>query len=727
MSPAAAALLLLTTGPPSPQEDPLRGMIADHCVRCHESEEPAGDLDLEPLAHGDQEPERALLEALLRELASGRMPPRVARSRPTDEERGRALEWLVARLGGPPPQVLGSPTTLRRLNGREYRHALEDLFGLGPRAAGSLPGDGVSQGFDTIGETLSLPPALLEQYLQVAEELVDRVLPASQGGLVTLSGPSLLVDGEEPASPGVAAVLARRGEVVARLDPGRFGPAEVELVVGADQAGDEPAHLELRVNGRLLHEADVLGERDLPDQIPVRLELTGEPIELAVAFTNDYWDPDEPDPSRRDRNLHVHRIELDLQETRPAPTSFSRRWDIEGRPAAEVLADLAPLIWRGPVGPQEISELLRIDPEAVGEREQLRTALCALLVSPRFLFRGEAPAEEARPLVGRELATRLAAWLWCSVPDGAGLALGDEPVTDEELQAEVRRLLADPRSSRFTADFSRQWLQLERLEGREGGASLEPALLAAMRGESERFFEVVLREGLPLSTLLDADFTLVDGELAAHYGLPAREGGGFARVALAGRGRRGGVLGQAAVLTAASFPDRTSPVLRGKWVLEALLDEPPPPPPPDVAQRLEEEELAGVGIRERLERHRSDPSCASCHLVMDGLGFALEGYDELGRVRPPDGVDATGELPGGVRIEGAPGLASWLHETDGFRRGFVRRLTTYAVGRPLSPADEAALEVLLKSLGADPTIEEVILAIALSPLLRDRQPDGGAR
>ncbi len=726
-------LLLLPAAAGGDLRSELAPLLERHCIGCHEAEDPAGDLDLTPWVAPEGGAEEAPWARIRRVLREGSMPPRVVRKRPSAGELEAALARLDGVLGPEAAASPARPTTLRRLNAREYANALEDLFGVRLEGDLALSGDGITRGFDTIGEGLSLPPRLLERYLDLAEEVSCRLLPEPRGGVLRRSGPELRVDADDPPASGVPVVLARRGEALASFRHGRTGRARLAVVVGADQAGDEPAHMEVRVDGRLVHEGFVLASPERPERVEIEVQLDADELEAAVAFTNDHWDPDEPDPSRRDRNLHLHRVELDLGDSAPPPTAFEVAWRVRERTAREVLEELAPLVWRGPVSAGDVHELLFLEPAGGSEVARLRTALCAMLVSPRFLFRLEAPAEEAaRPLDGPELATRLAAWLWCSVPDRAGLALAPPGVAPDgaSVCAEVERLLADPRAERFASTFAAQWLQLDRLEDRQPDPARFPgvdaALLTSMRRESELFLAATLREGLPLSSLLGADFTFVDDRLARHYGLDLAPGETHVRVELEGAAgaRRGGVLGQAAVLTATSFPERTSPVLRGKWVLEALLDEPPPPPPPEVGALPPAGEGDGArSLRERLEEHRSDPSCASCHLAMDGFGFALEGYDAVGAWRDGAGIDDRGELPDGSLVLGREGLAAWLEEGGAFRRGIVRRLATFALGRPLGPTDERAVEALLRTLPADPTLKEVVLAVAGAAFFRERQPE----
>jgi hypothetical protein len=366
------------------------------------------------------------------------------------------------------------------------------------------------------------------------------------------------------------------------------------------------------------------------------------------------------------------------------------------------------------------------------EEARLRAVLAALLVHPEFLFRVEAevPAgAPARELAPHELATRLSYFLWASCPDDAlrAAAARGELATPQGRAAQVRRMLADPRATSLAERFATQWLGIDGVEQRAPDPTQFPgvdaALLASMRAESILFFDSVLREDRPAWTLLDADYTFVDERLARHYGMPAPAGGGMRRVPV-DPARGGGVLAQASVLLCTSNPTRTSPVKRGKWVLEALLDDAPPPPPPGTPQLPERVPgAAPKPMREMLAAHRADPACAACHRTMDALGFAFEAYDPVGRRRDrADGapVDPRGDLPDGTAVVDVSGVRQTLRGDRAFLRSLVKHLLVYATGRELEAQDDAALEELLGKLGDAPTLADAVTAIVESPAFRMR-------
>ncbi|MCW8137879.1 MAG: DUF1592 domain-containing protein, partial [Planctomycetota bacterium] len=386
----------------------------------------------------------------------------------------------------------------------------------------------------------------------------------------------------------------------------------------------------------------------------------------------------------------------------------------------------------------EAYALLARDVAADGTFEQgLRAGLQAALVSPHFLYKVEVDPDPAspspHPVTEHELAVRLAYYLWSGPPDERLRALADAGRLRAGLAGEVDRLLDDPRAARFVEQFVGQWLQLRRLADASPDPDRFPwdeGLREAMRLESELLFEAVLREGRGALDLLDAPFTFVDERLARHYGLDGVAGPRLRRVA-APPGR-GGLLGHAGVLTVTSNPTRTSPVKRGKWVLEVLLDDPPPPPLPGMDSLDEAHDAARpLTLRERLERHRQDPACARCHLRMDPLGFGLERFDAVGAWREQDEglpIDDTGALPGGLTFEGVDGLRGYLRgRSRDLARALAKKLMVYGLGRGPVAADEGALDALLDALGPDPGLADLVVGVTRLDAFQKRRAAKGGR
>jgi hypothetical protein len=718
--------------------------LVAHCVDCHGGEDPQASLSLAArLAAEPGDGDADLWLGVARRLAADEMPPE-GLPRPDPAEAALVLAWIERRFGAaaaPPPELR---VTARRLNRTEYRNTVRDLVGVD--APGDLlPADDVGHGFDNVGDVLTLSPVLFEKYVLAAEAIARDAVPERTDPAAppvrALAGADLEPDGGLRLS-GRRWVFFSEGEAAATVDLPREGEYALRARAWADQAGPEPARLAFHVDGRGIAVLDVPATEGDPGTYETRVRLDGGPRRVAVAFVNDYYRPNDPDPRQRDRNLHVERLEvvgpLDL-----AGPSLSERLVFpeprpEGREALDAWAGgaierLQRRAWRRPPEPPDVERLLaavaRAVPPDASPETRVRTALIALLVSPRFLFRLEPGA--GRALDAHEVASRLSYFLWASMPDERLSALADDGRLLERAvrDAEVRRLLADARSSALSEHFAPQWLQVRELSNATPDPARFPgvdaALLRSMERETVLLFDAVLREGRDVRDLLSADFTFLDERLARHYGIQGVPGDWMRRVPLRGE-RPGGVLAHGSVLTATSNPERTSPVKRGKWVLEAILDAPPPPPPPGVGVLDESADAAAASLRERLRRHRADPACAVCHDRMDPLGVALEPYDAVGRWRTTDEghpVDATATLPDGRVLDGPAALAAALREERGFLRSLARHLLTYALGRGLGEADRPALDRLVTTLDATPTLEALAVAIAGLPAFLSSPPE----
>jgi Protein of unknown function (DUF1592)/Protein of unknown function (DUF1588)/Protein of unknown function (DUF1585)/Protein of unknown function (DUF1595) len=380
----------------------------------------------------------------------------------------------------------------------------------------------------------------------------------------------------------------------------------------------------------------------------------------------------------------------------------------------QVIARFADRAFRRPVQPDELDRVLKVFRMALDRGESfercVQVALTTVLASPRFLFLVEPEGTEDRPLTEFELASRLSYFLWSTMPDDELAREAREGTLRANLRRQVDRMLDDPRSGQFVENFAGQWLQLRRLGGVTPDKGLFPGfdepLREAMGRETEHYFASILRENRSIFELLDSDYTFVNGPLAKHYGIEGVEGDEFRRVALADR-RRGGILTQASVLTLTSNPNRTSPVKRGQWILQQLLGTPPPPPPPDVAKLDESQQAAGAAsLRERMEAHRSNPQCASCHQQMDAMGFALENFDAVGRWRTTDGpfpIEPAGELVGGRKFSDVAELKQLLGSAENkkFARTLIANTLTYGLGRGLEAYDSCTVEDIRGRLAAD--------------------------
>lgn len=582
--------------------------------------------------------------------------------------------------------------------------------------------------------------------------------------------------GEGLSLPQGARVLEKNGEVATTIDVARGGEFILRAQAYGYQAGGEPVRMEFRVDDRSLHTFDVLAPgqmQPLPKQRMFSPELFAPQPEIyefrtrlpagrhrfAAAFVNEFADPKNENPNLRQRRLVLQHLEVaDLSAPVLAPplpeplrVLFATAPDHASEVSARgLIGTFARRAWRRPLETSELDRLTQLYRLARNEGDSfaggVKLALKAVLVSPHFLFLGEpssvavpgrvdAPApsvKSAVPISELALAARLSFFLWSSVPDEELLALAERGELRRQFEPQVRRLLQSPKSRALVDHFASQWLEIRGLENLQPDKKLFPEFDAALRGamqrETELFFESVQREDRSVFDFLRGDYTFVNARLAKFYGLPGVTGDTFQKVSLAGTPRRG-VLTHASVLTLTSNPTRTSPVKRGKWILENLLGTPPPPPPPNVPELDDTgRQLTGT-LREQMRQHMTNPTCASCHARMDPIGFGFEHFNAIGAWREKDGsaaVDASGKLAGGDAFAGAVELGELLARKrgDDFRRCLAEKMLTYALGRGVEYYDRPTIDRIRETMRrGDDRFSALILAVAESFPFQHRRAD----
>ncbi len=764
---ALAAMGVASPAVAAQASDPAPAVAADaaavverYCLACHNRRLRTAGLALDELdvAHPEARPE--VWEKVVGRLRTRTMPP-VPRPRPDEAAYEAAARWLETALdraaaARPDP---GRPL-LHRMNRTEYRNAVRDLLAVDPDVS-ALPADDATYGFDNIADALGTSPLLLESYVTTARKVARLAVgsPALAPSTETWKTPiDLTQDYHLRGLP-----LVTRGGI--RVD--RYFPVDAEYEIrvrlrrgagGSIRGIGEEHVVELSLDGERIGRFPVGGPDAYrrPDgggnaglgvspaftaDEPMRVRMpisagdhtlvaafVGRPAALSEQTTRPFLRSYVSANSRRGLP-DVDRLVIagPFDPARPADTPSRARIftcrpaDAAGEPACagDILARLGRLAFRRPLEPPELDRLLDFygaGRGAGGFEAGIELALRYLLASPQFIFRIEPePAEVASgtayPLTGFDLASRLSFFLWSSIPDQALLAAAEEGRLDDRdgLVRQVRRMLADPRAAALVENFAGQWLYLRNLDQTTPDPPTFPDfddnLRRALRRETELFVESVLREDRSALELLTADYTFVNERLARHYGLPGIYGDRFRRVPVADPARRG-VLGHGSVLTVTSYATRTSPVLRGKWILENLLGAPPPPPPPDVPDLEDAGSAEGLSIRERLERHRANPACASCHARMDPYGFGLENFDAIGRWRAfgADGaaVDASDTLPDGAAFTGPVELReAMLRRPETFVRTLTRKLLTYAVGRGLTYHDAPVVRSIVREAAPD--------------------------
>jgi len=709
-----------------------------YCLPCHESEDPEGDLDLTGFLELDD-----LLAApgtwreVARRLSTGEMPPEKSPRQPDRHTSQAVARWIDRQLGEAAPLTSGERVSLRRLNRLEYRNSVRDLLGFDHAPAASFPSDEVAHGFDNVAEAQSVSPLLFERYLEAARAIAARAIvdedpddpPVRRFGGRELSG---VIEGK--ANEGEVIGFYSSGAVAPAVRLPRAGDYLIRVEASADQAGPEKARMQISLDGKRMARIDVKGDRGDMAFYQRRIRASAGPHVVRVAFINDYYRPDDPDRANRDRNLYVRTVEVvgpvDQREDMPASHSRILLASPDGEDwsgaSRSVLEPLVRRAWRRE--PQE-ADLERLEALVHAAREQganfpgaIRLALAAILAHPGFLFR----REDAVATDDFQLASRLSYFLWSSMPDDRLLELAGAGGLRQVIGDEARRMLQDPRAGALVDGFADQWLELRRLGISAPDGKLFPAfdeeLRASMRTETQMLFEHVMSEDLDVRELLGAEYSFLDERLARHYDIEGVRGDRFRKVALPD-GRRGGLLGQASILTLTSYPTRTSPVKRGKWILQQLLGEPPPSPPPGVPDLDESDEARReMTLRERMEAHRENPDCAACHAKMDPLGFSLEHYDAIGVWRDREGaheIDCSGELPDGRRVDGAGDLRALLMEDPAFPRTLAEKLLVYALGRGLDDEDRSSIDGICdQAAGEGDRFSAFVAAIVESPLFK---------
>ena len=753
--------------------------LKEFCFQCHAGDEPQAEISLEILAQADSpQKNRSLWTRVQNVVARGEMPP-ADEPQPSASEAESFIESVRRTREASDRNAKPDPgrVTMRRLNRAEYRNTIRDLVGIDFDPTEDFPSDDIGYGFDNIGDVLTLAPVLMERYLDAAEKIMSRAILPEPPPV-----PKRHLDAQytEPASGEVASKWIENG--FRRLesdttDPLGLGPLHTPYKWEADGAYTFRTRLYgVAPEGQEVHVAILLHGPGLSDPSPESELATVagnilRPARLLKTVVIRGRTPESTDEIEVSIPPAVDRQRVLVGLVRPSEGQgpvkiYVRHMALEGpldtRPPSqrvllavtpgttteqqtrEVLARFLRRAYRRPVEEGELQRLIALASRAQGAGEKwegsIQLAMQAALCSPKFLFRvetDEQPENPAARLVDPlQLASRLSYFLWSSMPDDQLLDLAAQGKLHERLDEQVLRMLADPRSDALVENFAFQWLQIKRLESFVPDAQrfpqFDPPLRAAMLRETELFFASILREDRSVLDLLRADYTFLNQRLAQHYGIPSSEGQPitgeeFRRVSLAGNSLRGGLLTQASILAVTSNPTRTSPVKRGRWVLEQILGAPPPPPPPNVPELSEEPDaVTAASLRERMEIHRRNPACASCHTKMDAIGFALENYDAVGAYREQDGefaIDARGEFPDGTTFTGAAELRQiLLGREEDFLRALTEKLLIYALGRGLEYYDRPTIDrIVSKAKIEEPKFSVLVREIVRSdPFLQRR-------
>ena len=688
-------------------------VITKTCAACHNETVASGNVNLQPFADpATISTQRAAWDQILKKIRTGEMPPKGV-PRPSQA----AIEALIStiqtefdkidRATKPDP----GRVTARRLNRAEYTNTIRDLLAVNFNAGRDFPTDDSGYGFDNIGDVLTISPILMEKYLAAAESIASRAMGADP----------------LPKKP-VSTEYHAKDKRIQRPDYSHIeashrvefdGEYTIRFGLPGERSRDaKPVQMGFWMDGQLL---DTIPVETKPSGLvyfnpyseeEMRLFLPEGDHVFRAGFIDDDFVKNLTPKQAYDRKTNKYLESMTFVGPFPSKVEKASRKKIlicdpaSGDACVEkIVTNLAHHAYRRPVTRAEVAGLMKFVALARADHQSaeqgIQLALAAMLVSPNFLFRVEHQLNDI------ELASRLSYFLWSSMPDDELLALAESNKLRASLDSQVKRMLADSRAAAFSENFAGQWLETRNLDVVTPDPKLFPAwgpeLRDAMKNETRLFFDYVLRENRPINDFIDARYTFLNELLAKHYGISGVTGPDFRKVDLTGT-QRGGLLTQAGVLTVSSYPTRTSPTIRGKYVLNNILGTPPPPPPPDVPALDASKVGSEVSLRKQLEEHRSNAVCASCHSRMDVLGFGLENYDAIGRWRTQDGkfpIDVAGTLPNGKSFATAEAMRELLKEDlPQVSRCLTEKMLTYALGRGLKPYDNRALDDIDRQLSA---------------------------
>lgn len=733
-------------------------LIKTYCGSCHGDRGGSAGLSLLRFhSSGDVLKSRSEWQKVSQNIETAHMPPE-GNPLPTKEQREMLVGWIDGTLSKGACDIHDpGHVTMRRLNRDEYNNTIRDLTGLDLKLADTFPNDDVGYGFDNIGDVLSMSPLLMEKYMAAAEKIAHTAvvtpemlrqpqdislskMETTNSGSANSEGILLPTTGSEAA---VTQNFSEPGDYILRVKT--YG----------QQAGSESAKMIFKLDGNINSSVEVPDTAKSPGTYEFSIKVSQGKHRLSLSFANDFYNPGDKTKgvAPQDRNLILTQVELTRPEGAAATLPVTNRRIITVSPNSpqdferctrKVLGDFARRAYRHPITASDLDRIIRVVKitSTAGEswERKIQLGIQAILVSPNFLFRVESDpnpsdAVHAHVVGSYELTSRLSYFLWSSMPDDTLMKLAanntiQQPVV---IAAQAKRMLRDPKAHALADSFAGQWLQLRNLANVSPDTSKFPnfnsKLRQSMQTETEMFFESVVKDDRSILDFLNARYTYINEPLAKLYGISGVTGDNFRRIDLTGD-QRGGLLTQASVLTVTSNPTRTSPVKRGKWVLSNFFNQTPPPPPPNVPVLADDKKgpLEGT-LRQRMEAHRKNPICASCHARMDPIGFGLENYDGMGAWRTMDGkypVDSSGTMNGQKFTTPGQLKNILLENKKQFTRCLTEKMFTYALGRGITSNDKCNIDAMSASVAKnDYRFSALVTAVVQSNAFKMRRGEGG--
>jgi hypothetical protein len=724
----------------------VQPFVAKNCLGCHNDKLQSGGLNLK--AATDIAQNRDQWEHVVQKLKAGEMPPK-GMPRPAAEQVASVTKWLDDEFAREDAALKPDPgrVTARRLNRYEYNSTVRDLLAVDFRPADDFPTDDFGYGFDNIGDVLTVSPTLMQKYLSVAEKIAARAVGGDALPKAGFFNNKELVRHLSPDVTELTDIVDYDADYIVKINlVGHRGndSKPVTLVISVD--GKPYKTVEVPVQISAVNKQGGATQRSSEE---VKVFLTGNQHTFRAEFVNDEELAKIPEKQRSSNNNNIYPDTIELAGPfAPAEPHPVQKKVLICQPATgaacvdRILTALAHRAYRRPVTKADVDGPVRIYNQAktagYNPLQSLQFAIADVLVNPQFLFRLEhdPKAGTAAQISDVELASRLSYFLWSSMPDDdlSRLAEANQLHQPAVLDAQVKRMIADGKSTAFAENFVGQWLETRSLDAVKRDEKKFPEwnteLKEAMRTETRMFFESVLRQDRPIGEFIDGKYTFLNEMLAKHYGIEGVTGPEFRRVELNGE-QRSGVFTQGSVLTVSAYPTRTSVVLRGKYILENVLNAPPPPPPPDVPALNEAAVGVATSLRQQMETHRADALCATCHSKMDPLGFALENYDAVGKWRTVDGkfpVDASGKFPDGKEFNGPAQMKSLLEQNlPEFTRCVTEKMLTYALGRGVESFDRLTVQNLVRETAQhDYKLQSLVLAIVHSAPFQQRRGETAA-